>query len=156
MASSSLSPSASRTLRPLSSAGLCEAETMIPAANGPVPARNARAGVGHDPDDVDVDAEARRAGRDRRHEHVARAARVLADDDRAARPGQPVRGRPAQGVGERRLEVDVGDAADAVRPEQAGHRRRSAAGRRVAGVRRRAVRPAAIAAAALGAVIVDR
>ena len=36
IASSSLRPSASSTLSPLSSAGLCDAETMIPAANGPV------------------------------------------------------------------------------------------------------------------------
>ena len=48
-ASSSLSPAESRTLSPLSAAGLCEAETMIPAANGPSPAMNARAGVGTTP-----------------------------------------------------------------------------------------------------------
>ena len=54
-------------------------------------------------------------------EHVARAARVLADDERAAAPDQPVGGRPAQGVGERGLEIDVRDAADAVRAEEAGH-----------------------------------
>ena len=30
-------------------AGLCEAETMIPAANGPSPVMNARAGVGTTP-----------------------------------------------------------------------------------------------------------
>ncbi len=36
-ASSSFRPCSSRTLRPLSSAGLCEAETMIPAANLPAP-----------------------------------------------------------------------------------------------------------------------
>ena len=48
-ASSSFSPSASRTLRPLSSAGLCEAETMIPAASSPSAARNASAGVGTTP-----------------------------------------------------------------------------------------------------------
>ena len=35
--------------------------------------------------DPDVGAEARRAGRDRRDEHVAGAARVLADDERARR-----------------------------------------------------------------------
>ena len=95
---------------------------MIPAANGPFPAMNARAGVGHDADDVDVDAEARRAGRDGGHEHVARAARVLADDDRPAAPDQPMGDRPPEGVGEGRPELDVGDAADAIRAEQAGHR----------------------------------
>ena len=42
---------------------------------------------GHDADLVDVGAQARRAGGDRRHEHVAGAAGVLADDDRAA--GRP-------------------------------------------------------------------
>src|SRR6187401_2816198 len=49
MSSSSLRPSESSTLRPLSSAGLCEAETMIPARYGPVRARYARAGVGTTP-----------------------------------------------------------------------------------------------------------
>ena len=49
IASSSFSPAASRTLRPLSSAGLWDAETMIPAAKSPDPARNARAGVGTQP-----------------------------------------------------------------------------------------------------------
>ena len=37
-------------------------------------------------------------------------------------PDEPVRGRPAEGVGEGRLEVDVGDAADPVGAEEAGHR----------------------------------
>ncbi len=46
-----------------------------------------------DPDEVDVDAQARRAGGDGRHEHVARPARVLADDDRAAAT-RPADGRP--------------------------------------------------------------
>ena len=48
-ASSSLRPRPSSTLSPLSSAGLWDAETMIPAAKEPVPARNARAGVGSTP-----------------------------------------------------------------------------------------------------------
>ena len=118
MASSSLSPSASRTLSPLSSAGLCEAETMIPAANGAGPGEVGEGRRRDDADDVDVDAEAGRAGRDGGHEHVARAARVLADDDGAAGAAQAVRRRPAEGVGEGRLEVDVGDAADAVGAEE--------------------------------------
>ena len=44
-----------------------------------------------------------------------------------APPGldEAMRGRPAEGVRQRRLEVDVGDAADAVGAEQAGHRRLS-------------------------------
>ena len=46
---SSLRPCASSTFRPLSRAGLCDAETMIPASNGPVPVMNARAGVGTTP-----------------------------------------------------------------------------------------------------------
>ena len=84
IASSSLRPAASRTLRPLSSAGLWDAETMIPAANV-ARAGEEREGRRRDAaGDVDVDAEARRARRDRRDEHVAGAARVLADDDRAA------------------------------------------------------------------------
>ena len=66
--------------------------------------------------------DARRAGRDRRDEHVARAPGVLADDERAARADEVVGGGPAEGVGEGRLEVDVGDAADPVRAEESGHR----------------------------------
>ena len=50
----------------------------------------------HDADDVDVDAEAGRAGRDGGDEHVTRAAGVLADDDRAARTDEPMRGRAAE------------------------------------------------------------
>ena len=57
IASSSLRPSESSTFRPLSSAGLCEADTNIPAWYGPLRARKASAG-GHDADDVDVGAEA--------------------------------------------------------------------------------------------------
>ena len=38
---SSLSPSRSRPLSPVPSAGLWDADTMIPAANSPSPARNA-------------------------------------------------------------------------------------------------------------------
>src|SRR4029077_16436113 len=75
----------------------------------------------HDPDPVDVDTEARRAAADPRHEHVARATGVLADDDRPAGPGQPGRRRPPQVVSDGRLEIDVGDAPDAGRPEQAAH-----------------------------------
>ncbi len=48
-ASSSLRPRWSSTLRPLSWAGLCDAETITPAANCPEPARKARAGVGRTP-----------------------------------------------------------------------------------------------------------
>ena len=77
---------------------------------------------GHDADDVDVGAEAGRPGRQGGHEHVARAARVLADDDRTAAADQPRRHGPPERVGDGRLEVDVGHATDAVRAEQAGHR----------------------------------
>ena len=48
--SSSFSPSASRTLRPLSSAGLCDAETMIPAAKSPAPVEVGQRRRGHDAD----------------------------------------------------------------------------------------------------------
>ena len=91
--SSSLRPRLSSTLRPLSSAGLCEAETMIPAANAPLPARKARAGVGRTPAILDVRAHARGAGGDRRHQHPARAPRVLARRP-GRRPARPARGRP--------------------------------------------------------------
>ncbi len=70
-------------------------------------------------DDVDVDAERGRARGDGRDEHVTRPARVLAHHDRAAGAGEPVRGGPAEGVGEGGLEIDVGDATDAVGAEQA-------------------------------------
>ena len=70
-------------------------------------------------DHVDVHAQAGRAGRDGRHEHVPRAPGVLADDDAAARLDQPLRGRPAEGIGHRRLEVDIRDTADPVGAEQA-------------------------------------
>ena len=80
---------------------------------------------GDDADDMDVGSEARRAGGDGRHEHVARPARVLSDDDRAARPGQTMGDRPSEGVGDGGLQVDVGDTADPVGAEQARHRRLS-------------------------------
>ena len=94
---------------------------MIPAANGPVAGDERERRRRHDADDVDVDAEARRPGDDGGHEHVARPARVLADDDRPATTGQAMRDRPPERVGEGRLQLDVGDAADAVGAEQAGH-----------------------------------
>ena len=67
--------------------------------------------------------EARGAGTQRCDEHVAGAAGVLADDDRRPGRGQLVSGRPAKGVCQRRLEIDVGDAPDAVRAEEARHAR---------------------------------
>ena len=100
---------------------------MIPAANGPLPARKASAGVGTTPT-VDVDAEARRA--------AAIAATNMSPERRVSWPttsdppatDEAVRGRPPEGVGEGRLEVDVGDAADPVRAEQSGHRQGSGLG----------------------------
>ena len=121
IASSSFSPSASRTLRPLSSAGLWDAETMIPAASVPSAARNASAGVGTTPDDVDRHAQARRAGGDGGHEHVARATGVLADDDGSARADEVLGRRATERERGRGLQVDVRDAADAVGAEQAWH-----------------------------------
>jgi len=76
-----------------------------------------------DPNDVDVHAQAGRSGRDRGHEHVPRSTSVLADDDRSSPPDQAVRDGSPEGVGGRRLQVDVGNPADAVRAEEAGHRR---------------------------------
>ena len=93
---------------------------------------------------VDVDAEARRTGRDRGDEHVAGAPGVLADDERAALADELVGRGPAEGVGERRLEIDVGDAADAVGPEEPRHvrapPRRGPADGAAGGRRRRARR----------------
>ena len=121
--SSSFMPRSSSTLSPLSAAGLCEAETMI------APAKSSSAGdVGErrrrqDAREVHVRAEAGRAGGDRGDEHVARAAGVLADDERTTRAGEPPGGGATEGEGERRLQVDVGDAADAVGPEEPAHGR---------------------------------
>ena len=78
-----------------------------------------------DTDDVDVRSEAARPGGDGRHEHVARSTGVLADDDRPTRPDEAMGDGPPEGVGRGRLEVDVGDAADAIGAEQASHRRLS-------------------------------
>ena len=96
---------------------------MIPAANGPEPGDVRERRRRDDPDDVDVDPQARRPGDDGGHEHVPGAPRVLAHDDRAARSGQAMRDRPAEGVGGGRAEVDVGDPADPIGAEQAGHGR---------------------------------
>ena len=119
--SSSLRPFASRTFRPLSSAGLWDAETMIPAAKSPVPARNARAGVGTQP--------AIRTSAPRLVAPAAIAATNMSPDRRVSWPttsvpalaDEPVGRRPAEGVGERRLQLDVRDAADPVGPEEARH-----------------------------------
>ena len=70
---------------------------------------------------VDVGAHAGRPGRDRRHEHAARAAGVLADDERLAARQELMGRRPAEGIGQGRLEVDVGDPADPVGSEEPGH-----------------------------------
>ena len=122
MSSSSLSPRWSRTLSPLSSAGLCDAETMIPAAKSPWPARNARAGVGTTPtwwtSTPMLVAPAAIAATNMSHERRV----SWPDDERAARPDEPMGGRPAEGVRDRRLEVDVRDAADPVGAEEPGHR----------------------------------
>ena len=94
---------------------------MIPAANVPLTGEVGEGRRRHDADDVGIDAEARRAGCDRRNEHVAGSARVLPDDDRPTATDELVRHRATQRVGRRRLEVDVGDPTDAVGSEQAGH-----------------------------------
>jgi len=70
---------------------------------------------------VDIRAETRRTGADRSDEHVSRAPRVLADDDRSTPAGKSMGRCPAEGIGEGRLELDIGDAADAVRAEETGH-----------------------------------
>ena len=121
-ASSSLRPSRSRTLSPLSSAGLCEAETMIPAGERPV-ARQERQRRRRD--------DARRPGRRRRRcsprprwrTRTCRRSGACPGRRRCAPPGAArwCAVGAAQRVGQRRLEVDVRDAADAVGAEQPGH-----------------------------------
>ena len=78
--------------------------------------------------DPDLRAEARGAGRDGGDEHVSGAPGVLADDERAAPADKVVRRRPAEGVGERRLQLDVRDATDPVRPEEPRHQGAAEAG----------------------------
>ena len=128
--SSSLRPRLSRTLSPLSSAGLWDAETMTPAANDPEPARKARAGVGRIPTTWTS-----RRGWPRRPPATRRACsperRVSWPSTiGATRAGQLVGHRPAQRVGQRRTQVDVGDAADPVGAEEAAHRQGAPAGGR--------------------------
>ena len=76
---------------------------------------------GHDADLMDVDAEAGRPGRDGRHEHVAGATGVLADDERSPTLPEVAGGGSTEVEREGRLEIDVGDATDPVRPEQSWH-----------------------------------
>ena len=100
-----------------------------PGRESPVPARKASAGVGTTAGDLDVDAEARRAGRI--------AATNMSPERRvswpttSAPPGpdELVGRRPAERVGERRLQLDVGDATDSVRAEEARHATGDAEGR---------------------------
>ena len=128
MPSSSLRPLPSRTFSPLSSAGLCDAETMIPAAKSPVPARNARAGVGTQPA-IRTSAPRLVAPAAIAETNMSPgAARVLPDDELAALADEPMGGGAPERVGEGRLELDVGDAADPVGPEEAGHRQPPADG----------------------------
>ena len=120
-ASSSLRPAPSSTLRPLSSAGLWDAETMIAAGEAVAAGEEGEGRRRQDAGEVHVGAQARGPGRDRRDEHVARPAGVLAQHDRAAGAGHLVGDGPPQGERERRPEVDVGDAPDPVRAEEAAH-----------------------------------
>ena len=111
---------ASRTLRPLSSAGLCDAETMIPPTNiprppgtrGPVSGRRRPRGRrcrGSSP-------------RPRSRPRTCRPSDACPGRRPALpRPPEVARRGPAEGEGERRLEVDVGDPTDPVRPEQSWH-----------------------------------
>ena len=75
-----------------------------------------------DPGTVDVHPHAGRPGRDRGHEHVPGTSRVLADDDRVAGSHEPFCGGAPKRECRRWAQVDVGDATDPVRAEQARHR----------------------------------
>ena len=74
-----------------------------------------------DADLVHVGAEARRTGSDRGDEHVAGSPGVLAHHQRAVGTHEPMGRRAAERVGQRRLQVDVRDAADSIGAEEAGH-----------------------------------
>ena len=101
-----------------------------PGGEPATPCEEGKRGRRHDPDLVDIRPETGGPGRDRRDEHVAGASGVLADDERLARPHEPMCGRPAKGVCEGRLEFDIRDTTDAVGPEQARHRALSRPGTR--------------------------
>ena len=62
--------------------------------------------------------EARRRGG---NQHVARSTRVLPDHDSTARRLEQVPYRSSQVIGKGRRQVHVGNAADAVGPEEATH-----------------------------------
>ena len=91
---------------------------------------------GADAQGVDVGAGGGAAGHQRRHQHVARATRVLAHQDAATRAGQAGGDGAAQRVGQRGLEVLVGDAADAVGAEEVAHEASATVTRTVSGVTR--------------------
>ena len=95
---------------------------MIPAANGPCPAMNARAGVGTTPtmwtSTPMLVAPAAMAATNMSPERRVSWPTTIAPP----RPDEPMGDRPAERVGEGRLQVDIGDTADPVGAEQAGHR----------------------------------
>ena len=97
--------------------------------------------MGQTPSAVDVSAGAGASGHQRGHEHVARAAGVLAHEDVSTGSRQPGGDGSAEGVGERRLEVLVGDAADAVGAEEVAQDAADTVTRTVSGVMRTASRP---------------
>ncbi len=117
-----LEPVRVEDLEAVVSAGLCEAETMIPAANGAVRGEERERRRRHDADDVDVDAEARRA-RPRSRPRTCRPTGACPGRPRSSRP------RPTSrcAVARPRAKASVGFrstlaiAADAVGAEQAGH-----------------------------------
>ena len=91
---------------------------------GPEAARAGEEGQGRRRDHahrVHVHAHAGGTGRDRRDEHVARAARVLPDHQRAAGSARLVGRRAPERERQRRSQVEVRGTPDAVGAEQAGH-----------------------------------
>ena len=91
----------------------------------PLPGQEGQGRRGHHAEPMDVGAHRRHAGHDGGHEHVARTARIAADEDRPAERHQRLDGRPPERLREGGLEIDVGLAADAVGAEQSSHRVRA-------------------------------
>jgi len=86
------------------------------------PAQVGHRGGRHDAGPQDLPAARADGGDERGLQHLARDAGVAADHEAAAVARQHVRRGAADPEGQLRRQVDVGDAADAVGPEQPPHR----------------------------------
>ena len=127
MASSSLRPPRAKNLMPLSGIGLCEADSTTPKS---APRRLGEVGDARRRQHAEqqhVDARRREAGDHRGLQELPGDAGVAAHHGQRAVPlelaevGEHVGGGHGQVQGQAGGEVTVGQAADAVRAEQASH-----------------------------------